>query len=571
MSDLTIVTGIWDLGREQAGSGFARPFAHYQEKFAQLLAADIPMVVFGDESLRAFVDTCRAGKPTSFHARPAAHFRTHFDFYARVQEIREDPAWRAQAGWLPDSPQASLSLYNPMVMSKMFMLHDASVWNPFATQHLAWIDGAITNTVHPGYFTHDRVFDRIEQFLGKFFFVSFPYEGGDEIHGFARSAMQRYCGQNPAYVCRGGFFGGHLDCLHEVNDHYYGLLSSTLHEGFMGTEESVFTIMAHEEPGLYGRHALRDEHAGLLQYFFEHVKNAPPLAPSAPVADPLPPLRARRRPSVVPDISTKTVAAYVVTFNAPGQLTRMLESWTRAFRFDRLYVLDHSTDAKARAANAAIIQQFGADALTHPKGNGGICGGRQFVAEHFARTPADYCLFLEDDMLLNPAADTGVCRNGFRRSVPNLRDVVLTIMALEEYDFLKLSFSEFYGDNKTQFAWYNVPHAFRAKHWPEKPFLPVHGVDPESPPTQFTRIGTVDGVSYIEGEVYYCNWPHLVSQQGNQRMFLDTVFEHPFEQTWMSHLYQMTLRGELRPAVLLASVVTHDRFEHYEGELRREN
>ena len=40
--------------------------------------------------------------------------------------------------------------YNPMVMSKMFMLNDASIWNPFGTEYFAWLDGGITNTVHEG-------------------------------------------------------------------------------------------------------------------------------------------------------------------------------------------------------------------------------------------------------------------------------------------------------------------------------------------------------------------------------------------------------------------------------------
>jgi hypothetical protein len=174
-------------------------------------------------------------------------------------------------------------------------------------------------------------------------------------------------------------------------------------------------------------------------------------------------------------------------------------------------------------------------------------------------------------MFLNGAADAGVCRNGLRRAVPNLRDVLLKIMEREEYDFLKLSFTEFYGDNKTQFAWYNVPQPFRAKHWPDKPRLPAAGLDPDAPATRFGQVGTVDGVSYLDGEVYYCNWPQIVSKAGNRRMFLDTVYEHPFEQTWMSHMYQLTIKGLLRPAVLLASVVTHDRFHHYDAAARREN
>ncbi len=568
MSDLTIVTGIWDLGRSRAGAGFERSFDHYRAKFAELLAADVPMIVFGDENLRAWVHETRGTKPTDFRVRPASHFREHFDFYDRVQEIRQSAGWRSQAGWLADSPQASMPLYNPMVMSKMFMLHDASLWNPFATDHFAWIDGGITHTVHPGYFTHDRVLSKVEPLLGKFFFVSFPYEGGSEIHGFDRAGMRQFCGADPRFVCRGGFFGGHVDCLSEVNEHYYGLLSSSLHEGYMGTEESVFTIMAYEEPALYDRYALRDEHGGLLRHFFEHVKGLPEVERVAAAG----PARARPRRRVEQaDISKKTVAAYVVTFNAPDQLAAVLERWTREFRFDRVYVLDNSTDAPSRLENARIAARYDAEVLSHPRGNGGVCGGRQFVAEHFAASEYDYCIFLEDDMFLNGAADTGVCRNGLRRSVPNLRDVLLKIMEREGFDFLKLSFTEFYGDNQTQFAWYNVPQPFRAKQWPEKPHLPAEGLDPDAPATRFGHVGTVDGVSYLDGEVYYCNWPQIVSKAGNRKMFLDTVYEHPFEQTWMSHMYQLTIKGALRPAVLLASVVTHDRFHHYDAAQRREN
>ncbi len=570
MTDLTIVTGIWDLGRELAGSGFERSFDHYRTRFAQLLATDVPMVVFGDPALRDFVLEARGDRLTDFRERPASHFRERFDFYSRVQTIRQDPAWLAQASWLPASPQASLELYNPMVMSKMFMLNDATIWNPFESTHLAWLDGGITNTVHAGYFTHDHVLSKVSQLLDRFFFVSFPYEGGGEVHGFARSGMRQYCREDSTFVCRGGFFGGHRDCIAEANRHYYEVLSGSLHEGYMGTEESIFTIMAYEEPDLYDRYALRDEHGGMLAHFFEHVKSLPDVATSAPAVVPAVPRGLRGRASTR-DIAGKTIAGYVVTFNAPDQLTAMLDSWTKGLPFDRLFILDNSTDEAAREANRAIAERLGAELLYHPKGNGGICGGRQFVAEHFDGSSFDYCVFLEDDMFLNGSDKTGLCRNGFRLHVPELRRTLLTIMTLEEFDFLKLSFSEFFGDNRTQFAWYNVPDHVRRKFWPEKTKLPVRGLDPNAPLTHFDRIGMVDGVAYIDGEIYYCNWPQIVSREGNRRMFLDTKWEHPYEQTWMSHMFQLTAKGELRPALLLASVVTHDRFTHYASELRREN
>ena len=54
-------------------------------------------------------------------------------------------------------------------------------------------------------------------------------------------------------------------------------------------------------------------------------------------------------------------------------------------------------------------------------------------------------------------------------------------------------------------------------------------------------------------------------------MFLDEKWAAPFEQTWMSYMYQQTVKGELKPAILLATPCYHERFEYYKAEDRREN
>jgi hypothetical protein len=63
----------------------------------------------------------------------------------------------------------------------------------------------------------------------------------------------------------------------------------------------------------------------------------------------------------------------------------------------------------------------------------------------------------------------------------------------------------------------------------------------------------------------------VVSKEGNKKMFLDTKWGHPYEQTWMSHIYQETIKGKVNTAILLASPTEHDRFDHYPGNDRREN
>ena len=54
-------------------------------------------------------------------------------------------------------------------------------------------------------------------------------------------------------------------------------------------------------------------------------------------------------------------------------------------------------------------------------------------------------------------------------------------------------------------------------------------------------------------------------------MFIDTKWEYPYEQTWMSYMYQENKKGNIKPAVLLASPIWHERIKYYKPEERREN
>ena len=93
----------------------------------------------------------------------------------------------------------------------------------------------------------------------------------------------------------------------------------------------------------------------------------------------------------------------------------------------------------------------------------------------------------------------------------------------------------------------------------------------KEPFLNFKNIKSYQGLPYATGEIYYCNWPQIVSREGNKKMFLDTKWAHPYEQTWMSYIYQETVKGTIKPGILLATPTEHNRFEHYSKEERREN
>jgi hypothetical protein len=558
---ITLVTGLWDIGRGDLNEGWSRSYQHYLDRFKELLSVDDNLIIFGDQELKTFVYQHRNESNTQFILRDLGWFKNN-EYYPIIQSIRTNPEWFNQVGWLGDSTQSKLEMYNPLVMSKVFLLNDAKILDKFNSDKLFWIDAGLTNTVHSGYLTHDKVLDKIDKLSDNFLFVSFPYKAETEVHGFNYDEMKRLTNATPNIVCRGGFFGGNKDSISQMNTLYYGVLMDTLKRGFMGTEESLFTILTYQYPSLIDYCEINSD--GLVYQFFEDVKNNTTKVKnfdSTPIINKTNNNR----------LDTSKVGLYVITFNSPKQFETLIQSMldydpnfiTRTKKF----LLDNSTDLTTTPRYIELCDEYGFEHIK--KVNLGICGGRQFVSDHFNDSDLDVGIWSEDDMFFqNNPGET--CRNGFNRYTPNLYQKCLEILKKENFDILKLNFSEFYGDNSTQWSWYNTPQDFREKHWSNNPNLPVQGLDPNSPKTEFKNIKSHKGLPYATGEIYYCNWTHFFTKEGNRKMFQDTKFQHPFENTWMSHIYQETIKGKIKPGLLLLTPTEHNRFDHYDGLLRKE-
>jgi hypothetical protein len=542
---MTLVTGLWDIGRGNLEKGWNRSFDYYLNKFDDLLKIDCNLIIFGDESLYKFVSERRDMSKTQFITRDLSWFRNN-EFFDKIQKIRTNENWYNQVGWLKESTQAKLEMYNPIVMSKMFLLHDAVILDKFNSEKLFWIDAGISNTVDIGYFTNDDVLEKINKTYDKALFISFPYEANTEVHGFSYDKLCEYSKTKTSYVSRGGFFGGPKKYISDLNTIYYSLLTHTLNNNLMGTEESIFTIMSYLHPNLIDNYLINSD--GLLYKFFEDIKNN----------------KIKKE--------TNGVGLYVITFNSPKQFETLIESMleydSNFIHKTKKYLLDNSTDLTTTPRYKQLCEEYGFEHIK--KNNLGICGGRQFVAEHFANTDLQYMWWSEDDMFFQNKPDE-TCRNGFNRYTPNLFNKCIEIMNKENFEFLKINYSEFYGDNGTCWPWYNLPQEKRNEYFSEKPNLPVQGYDPNAPKTKFNNIGSHKGLPYVDGEIYYCNWTHIISQNGNKKMFLDTKWQYPYENTWMSHHYQLTKKNELRGGLLLLTPVEHERFDHYSKELRKES
>lgn len=560
--NVTIVTGLWDLGRDTLSDSFKRSFNDYKKKFYDILCVDIPMCVWIPRELENYVLSVRDAKPTKIIYKELHDFETWNPFFKKIQNIRNDASWRNKAGWLTESPQANLEYYNPMMFTKMFMVNDSAILNPFNTEYFFWIDGGISNTVHPGYFTHDHVFDNLEIYVkdigNKFVQIAYPYENEVEIHGFDSKEMSKYCKVDKInYVCRGGFFGGHKELIHKINMLYYSIMEKTLSDGNMGADECLFTILSYTNKD--ATHAYPIHSDGLVWRFFENLKK---YSDSANIKD----IHIKSSN----DIKT---SLYVLGFNYPEQFEKLCQSFQEAdsdfLNKPKKILVNNSTDTSTFERYDDLCDKYGFEELH--KDNLGICGGRQYCAEHFDSSDSDYYIFFEDDMFLYPKSTTTVCKNGFRNYIENLYDKSLKIILNNDIDYLKLSFTEFFGDSINQWAWYNVPQDIREKYFPEKTKLPEYGLDPDSPKTIFSTMDRYKDCTYLYGDIHYCNWPIWFSKKGNRKVFLETTWARPFEQTWMSYVFQEQKKGNIKAAVLLLTPINHTRNHHYKAEERKES
>lgn len=524
--DITYVTGLWNLNRE------GRDFQEwYIPAFKQLISIDVPFYIYGPKELEEVVWEVRDRSNTVFHLTELEdikeYYHVHWDL---TQEIRQDPNWVAQADWMKNSPQYKLEYYNPIVMSKLPWLNDVSIRNPFKSKYFYWIDAGLTRTV-----SAELLSNGVLNKTGNepFLMLSYPHHHDTEIHGFEREAMAKYAGTDfVTYVCRGGFFGGNKFMLNLLNGQYYDLVRSSLRAGYMGTEESIFTILHYRNPDMIHVFNLG---GGGIQPYFQHLNDKP---------------------------QVKDVELYIQTYNTPKQLEALLnamKSYDEDFLKDpKVFILDNSDDPEVEAEYADICSRWEIERIK--RDNPGVTGGRKLVAEEFDKSDADLCIYFEDDMMFYEGDELD--QSGFRRKIDKLYQTIVAIAKYEKFDFLKFNFEEVFAINTTNTAWHNMSKKSRDVAWP--------GLKGGPPFTKFNHIKSLNGVPYADGDVFYANWPHVISKEGSKKIFLENKYLSPAEWTVMAHAYELYMEGKLKAGVLLASPIQHNRLFDYDRTKRKE-
>ncbi|MFK7830149.1 MAG: WlaTC/HtrL family glycosyltransferase [Congregibacter sp.] len=575
MSGLTLVTALLDLGRGDAecmGADNTRSPEAYWGWLLELLSLPFKIVLFVDEPTRLGVLKCLHDASigdellgrVEFRSLSTADLESDFEYFSDVTRLQSSAAWVRRASWLKDSPQARLPHYNPLVMSKMRLLARVAAKAQSPQEHFFWCDAGLTRTC-PNMGSAGAWGTFLEQRLDRFLVVSFPYESGQEIHGFARPGMAQLCRtDHVSFVVRGGFFGGPAEAVHDVAEHYEGLLAEAFAGGDMGTEENVLTALAYRYPEKLARYELAGD--GLIWPLFSALnERRVPLVVADRISGNAPaPVASVRGSTASARLPTRLDVA-ILTFNSTEQLQLLIDSWEGEFAsVERVTVIDNSTCRETAAANLSLCLERGFNHIAAD--NVGVCGGRQRAAEEFAESDASHLLYLEDDML--KSSSPGYCRSGFPTTVDALVQRSLAAAVEGELELLKLCYSELFGTHERQWAWCNMSPSRQRQLHPALPAPHPPVEDSQLPRTRVEAISSLRGLPVARGDAHYSNWPHLISQAGNRHLFLEPTWETPYEQDWMVRAYELQLCGQLPSGVLLASPINHCR-EHYYAAAER--
>lgn len=254
---ITLVTVLLDLDRDKLADDeykFRRDFKMYLDALEIWLTQKYKKIVYTSKDIEE--EMLKRMSPESKETTKFVHTTKEDlasrwlgpDNFAKIQEIRTSKEWLDRASWLSNSPQASLEYYNPLVMSKMFIMRDAARQNLWNTTHFLFIDSK-HNCRDPRYFTplNDHIV-RAHMFE-KFLLTTFDYTPNSEVHGFEYEKFNAYCNMNDpkskqmVRVGRGGIFGGSAFVLEYITAMYDVALTATLREGLMGTEENILSIV----------------------------------------------------------------------------------------------------------------------------------------------------------------------------------------------------------------------------------------------------------------------------------------------------------------------------------------
>lgn len=250
MNDINIVTGFWNIRHD-------RDESRYIDSLKHILSLSHNITIFIPKQYQTIVEEHRkeVSNKTDIIIVELEDIKNKYfkNYLDKVELIRTNPDWYNSCHWLPKTPQSFSEWYNPIVMSKVFFLYDAYKRNKFNSDKYIWIDAGITQHISTEYVNNLSI-SGMANCMNSVLFPSIGYRGENEMHGFHYSGYKKYTNITPNWLCRATIFGSHKNYIEKFKEEYSYYLSDTLDNGYLGTEESIFSLLTYVNPEVYARY-----------------------------------------------------------------------------------------------------------------------------------------------------------------------------------------------------------------------------------------------------------------------------------------------------------------------------
>ena len=244
----TLVVGsMIDIGREDADG---RTDNHYWDSLEKILTLKNPIVMVTEKKHINKIRKMRGNFPIEFVEISTEYLEETMPSLPDIHKVFNSKEWKSQAEWMKDSVLANNKYYIPLTLIKQHYLYEVATKNPFDSDQFFWLDAGICSS----YNLDSVIIPETNPLL--FNLYSYPYISNTEVHGFSITGMEKYAQHPTTYVCRGCFFVGNLDSITKISRVYDRLYRESINDGYLGTEESLYTILSYQYPHYFNVHEM---------------------------------------------------------------------------------------------------------------------------------------------------------------------------------------------------------------------------------------------------------------------------------------------------------------------------
>ncbi len=237
MSSCTLVTALFDIGRDGLALCERRTIGEYLSFMQLILSFQTPIVAYLGPELVQQVRKLRGDRPLEVRS-VATEELTSYPHYQRIDALRREPRRR------PERPERQLPLYNVVTFKKIDWLEEVARENPFQTNTFLWLDAG---------YGHGRA--RPLSYKGRCWPEQTKgLEDGRlhilQVHPIPRLSEQVLYDDHRPFLAT-GCFGGTPESIGRVRHSYHRHLERTLAAGLMDDDQAVMGSVFLQNPSWF--------------------------------------------------------------------------------------------------------------------------------------------------------------------------------------------------------------------------------------------------------------------------------------------------------------------------------